>query len=81
MRVMAAGGRSNLDAIISQPNEVYDILVRDLMIPVERRWNVGKIRSLFPSHVVQHILSDPLFPNIEVDNLIWTGKRNGIYSV
>jgi len=40
---MAAGGRSSLDAIISQPNEVYDILVRDLMIPGEGWWDVGKI--------------------------------------
>jgi len=64
---MVAGGRFGLDAIISQPNEVYDILVRYLMIPCERRWDVDKIQSLFPSHVVQHILSDPLFPNTEVD--------------
>ena len=53
-----------------QPHGVYDMVVSDLMVPWERRWDVVKIQNLFSPHVAQNILSGSLNPNVEVDTLM-----------
>lgn len=39
------------------------------------------MQNLFSPHVAQNILSVPLIPNVEVDTLMQTDERRGIYSV
>jgi len=53
-----------------QPHGVYDMVVSDLMVSWERRWDVVKIQNLFSPHVAQNILSVSLNPNVEVDTLM-----------
>ncbi|MCI30874.1 hypothetical protein A2U01_0052085, partial [Trifolium medium] len=64
-----------------QPEGVYNLLVRDLMVDNYKAWNIAKIRMLFPDHVAGRIIATPLIGSVYEDKLVWEGERNGCYSV
>lgn len=67
--------------ISPQPEGVYHLLVRDLMVENYKAWNVAKIRTLFSDHVAERIIATPLIGSVYEDKLVWEGERNGCYSV
>jgi hypothetical protein len=44
-------------------------------------WNVPYIKSIFSADVVAQICSLGISPRSQVDRLIWTGTKNGEFSV
>jgi hypothetical protein len=47
-----------------QPEGVYDLLVRDLMVDNYKAWNIAKICILFPDHVAERIIATPLISSV-----------------
>jgi hypothetical protein len=64
-----------------QSEEIYNLYVNQLMVEGEKRWDIDKIQSLFPSEEAKNILSLPLFPCVLNDKLIWDGNKEGEYVV
>jgi len=64
-----------------QPEGMYNLFVRDLMIDNYKAWNVTKIRMLFPVQVAERIIVTPLIGSVYVDKMVWEEERNGCYSV
>jgi ribonuclease HI len=60
---------------------VHSLNLNELMLPNEKKWDKGKIESLFSPDVVNRILDTPLFDIIEEDKLIWNDSLHGEYSV
>jgi ribonuclease HI len=55
--------------------------VSDLVDPHTKVWRQDLISHLFDEPTTDAILSTPLFPQVLVDALNWSGERNGQYSV
>jgi hypothetical protein len=51
------------------------------MLPGVKCWDYGKINSIFPAFEVKAILVVPLLSEVQEDKLIWSEKKNGLYSV
>ncbi|CAJ2668628.1 unnamed protein product [Trifolium pratense] len=64
-----------------QPEGMYNLFVRDLMVDNYKAWNVSKIRMLFPVQVAERIIATPLIGSVYVDKMVWEEERNGCYSV
>ncbi|KAK8629910.1 hypothetical protein V6N13_078727 [Hibiscus sabdariffa] len=64
-----------------KPPLCTDVTVSRLILPDERRWNLGKLESLFSTEEVEAIISVPIGGEDTKDELIWSGSRNGQYSV
>ncbi|CAJ2644561.1 unnamed protein product [Trifolium pratense] len=64
-----------------QPEGMYNLFVRDLMIDDYKAWNVTKIRMLFPVQVAERIIATPLIGSVYVDKMVWEEERDGCYSV
>ncbi|MCH89277.1 putative ribonuclease H protein, partial [Trifolium medium] len=64
-----------------QPEGMYNLFVRDLMVDNYKAWNVTKIRMLFPVQVAERIIATPLIGSVYVDKMVWEEERNGCYSV
>jgi ribonuclease HI len=64
-----------------QAHCVYDLCVRDLMVPNSHIWDKGRIESLFPLHTAQRILEIPLLHTGTDDAIVWVDNTNGCYSV
>jgi hypothetical protein len=60
---------------------VYNLTVQQLLLPNVKRWDEGKINSLFPIEVAHDILDVPLLELVREDKLIWSEENNGVYSV
>jgi hypothetical protein len=64
-----------------QNQEVYNLVVQNLLLPNTKRWDVEKINSLFSSTAALDILAVPLLEFVREDKLIWGEENNGVYSV
>jgi ribonuclease HI len=60
---------------------VYNLTVQQLLLPNVKRWDEGKINSLFSIEVAHDILDVPLLALVREDKLIWSEENNGVYSV
>jgi hypothetical protein len=70
-------------AWVSSPQDqgVHNLYVNDLMLPNVKIWDKGKVESLFPMHVANHILDIPLFNMLSEDKLVWIDSTHGDYNV
>jgi hypothetical protein len=64
-----------------QNQGVHNLHVNDLLVANTKMWDREKIESLFPLHIVNHILEIPLFDMLEEDKLVWIDSTHGHYSV
>ncbi|XP_045801294.1 uncharacterized protein LOC123895120 [Trifolium pratense] len=64
-----------------QPEGMYNLFVRDLMIDNYKALNVTKIRMLFTVQVAERIIATPLIGSVYVDKMVWEYERNESYFV
>ncbi|GAU28498.1 hypothetical protein TSUD_295010 [Trifolium subterraneum] len=64
-----------------QSQGVYNLSLKQLMVPNSKQWNVEKINTLFSEIDARTILAVPLLPMVEEGTLIWKEESNGIYLV
>ncbi|XP_058783388.1 uncharacterized protein LOC131658070 [Vicia villosa] len=64
-----------------QNQSTYELLVKDLLLPNIKQWNVGKTNQIFDTEGVAVILRVPLIEDVREDMLIWQEEQNGEYSV
>ena len=55
--------------------------VAKLILPEENQWDVQKLDALFDEQIKQEIISIPIKPSEENDELTWTGTKSGCYTV
>jgi ribonuclease HI len=60
---------------------VYNITIKQLMLPNIKMWDVDKINSLFPREVALDIVAVPLLDVVKEDRLVWKEEKDGLYSV
>ncbi|XP_058733855.1 uncharacterized protein LOC131605526 [Vicia villosa] len=60
---------------------VYNLCVKDLLLPNVKQWDVGKVNLLFDHVVAEAILRVPLVEEVVEDRLVCQEERNGEYSV
>ncbi|CAK8571882.1 unnamed protein product [Lathyrus sativus] len=65
----------------SQKEDVYNITVRNLMLPNVKQWNMQVIRELFDLEDAKEILQVSLLEDIKEDIMIWKEEQYGNYSV
>ncbi|KAF7825003.1 uncharacterized protein G2W53_023147 [Senna tora] len=59
-----------------------DMKVGDLIsLTPFKRWNVEKIRSLFPRHIADLICSITIHPSRQDDQIVWPHTKSGDYTV
>lgn len=63
------------------PQHLNSLVIKDLWLPHAKEWDVALIHNLFPAHTTTTILNTPLNDMIQVDRLVWTPIKDGIYSV
>ncbi|PNX99600.1 ribonuclease H [Trifolium pratense] len=75
--------RAKESALVQAPQrqEIYEMNVKDLMATSERKWDEAKLRMLFDSTTVRHIIFVPLFSFSDEDKLTWKHDRSGMYTV
>jgi hypothetical protein len=64
-----------------QNQNVYDLNVKNLLLPNAKIWDENKIYSLFSLDEAHDILNVPLFELVREDKLIWREENDGVYSV
>ncbi|XP_058726136.1 uncharacterized protein LOC131597455 [Vicia villosa] len=64
-----------------QCQNVYNLFVKDLMLPTIKQWDVIKVKQLFDNEGAEAILRVPLVEDVVNDRLIWHEEENGEYSV
>ncbi|CAJ2667453.1 unnamed protein product [Trifolium pratense] len=64
-----------------QPEGVYNLCVKDLMLDGVKQWNRGRISNLFTHDAATDILSIPLLREVKEDKLVWQEEQNGEYTV
>ncbi|XP_010451797.1 PREDICTED: uncharacterized protein LOC104733977 [Camelina sativa] len=57
-----------------------DLRVKDLRVPDQMSWDIGKVKALFPPEDAKQILSMPLKAG-HADHYIWPYNKSGSYSV
>ncbi|XP_058768296.1 uncharacterized protein LOC131642024 [Vicia villosa] len=60
---------------------MYNLCVKDLLLPEVKQWDVGKVNLLFDHVGAEAILRVPLLEEVVEDRLVWQEERNGEYSV
>lgn len=61
--------------------DLSHLLVKDLMLPDEKKWNSSLINAIFPMEVANKILRMPLVSAAAHDALIWNPDKKGEYTV
>ncbi|KAJ8419899.1 hypothetical protein Cgig2_007767 [Carnegiea gigantea] len=56
-------------------------MVKDLFLPLERRWDLPKLRKLFDYDTVDKSMKIPLPMNNVADKMIWTKEMEGRFIV
>ncbi|CAK8577706.1 unnamed protein product [Lathyrus sativus] len=64
-----------------QKQNVYDIIVKNLILPNEKQWNLRMIREMFNCAEAEEILWVPLLNEVKEDRMIWKEEQNGSYSM
>ncbi|CAI8587149.1 unnamed protein product [Vicia faba] len=72
------GGEGSMSG--PQHQGVYDITVKNLMMPNVKQWDTNVIRNLFDDADTTKILHVPLLEEVKQDRMIWK-EHDGIYSV
>lgn len=60
---------------------MVSLKVRDVMIPIERRWNTKLIYGLVPLEDAARVMRVPLTQCAQHDKIIWVFNNDGHYSV
>ncbi|XP_058730987.1 uncharacterized protein LOC131602809 [Vicia villosa] len=61
--------------------EVYDLRVKDLLLPNSKHWDISKVRSTLDHLGADLVLKVPLMEDVVEDRLIWQEETNREYSV
>lgn len=64
-----------------QGKGVYDLYVKNIMVPNAKQWDVQVKNSLFDRTMAVEILKFPLLEDVLEDGLVWKEEQNGVYSV
>ncbi|CAJ2667228.1 unnamed protein product, partial [Trifolium pratense] len=75
--------RGKGDRWVSSPQgeDVYHLVVKDLLLENYKAWDIAKIRNLFTGRAVDEIIATPLISSVKEDKVVWEEERNGCYSV
>jgi hypothetical protein len=65
----------------SNTNLVANLLVTDIILPDEKKWNMPLLMSLFAPSIVQKIANTLLYDYVKNDKYIWHKENDGIYYV
>ncbi|GAU49279.1 hypothetical protein TSUD_407190 [Trifolium subterraneum] len=63
--------------LLHQPEGVYNLYVRDLIVDNYKAWNIAKICMLFSDQAAERIIATPLIGSIYEDKLVWEWELNG----
>ena len=68
--------RGKGDRWVSSPQgeDVYHLVVKDLLLENYKAWDIAKIRNLFTGRVVDEIIATPLISSVKEDNVVWERK-------
>ncbi|XP_058784493.1 uncharacterized protein LOC131659300 [Vicia villosa] len=64
---------------LPQQQGIYNLVVKDLMLPNVKQWNMGVIRNLFDCVGAEEIISVPLVEDVTEDRLVWKEEKDGEY--
>jgi hypothetical protein len=64
-----------------QPQGVYNLCVKDLMLDGVKHWDTIRVSNLFTHDAAIEILSVPLLREVTEDRLVWKEEQNGEYTV
>ncbi|XP_058750421.1 uncharacterized mitochondrial protein AtMg00310-like [Vicia villosa] len=64
-----------------QQQGTYNLVVKDLLLPNVKQWNMRLIRELFDCVGAKAITYVPLIEDVTVDRLVWKDEKDGQYSV
>ncbi|XP_058767475.1 uncharacterized protein LOC131641187 [Vicia villosa] len=75
--------RGKYDRCVPGPQQhgIYNLVVKDLLLPNVKQWNMRLIREQFDFPEAEAITYVPLVEDVVVDRLVWREEKDGQYSV